>query len=228
MPGADAKLVQRLERVADLISAVGLPLIGARVRRLRVQQGYSIRAFATRAGVGKNSIVRLEAGHGTQPITLLRVCEALGLHIDRLANPNVHDPSTAIAHHRADDRWHALTDLAGGPLGNQDEPLEAHIREALVKDAQIAVAINRLQSRIPTGKIFPTLLEVHNVSEPRSHPGVEFVFVLRGIARVEVGGVWHRLIAGESLMFYSAEVHRYAPAEDSDRVPLLLSVRTQG
>lgn len=227
MPGTDARLIQRLTAVSALIDAVGLSVIGARIRRLREQQGYSIRAFAELAGLGKNSVVRLEAGIGTQPLTLLRACEALGLHIDRLSDPVGHDPATAAVHRLADDRWHALMDLAGGPLGDADRPVSAEERRTLAARAGVAVAINRLASRLPTGRIFPSLLELHAASEPRTHPGEELVFVLRGRVRMEVGGVEYLLVAGESLTFWSAEVHVYAPADDGQPVPLVLSVRTQ-
>ncbi len=228
MPGADRRLIQRLSAVAALIDAVGLSVVGARVKRLRLQQGHSIRSFAELSGLGKNSIVRLESGVGTQPLTLLRACEALGLHIDRLADPVAPDPATAAAHHNEDDRWHALMDLAGGPLGDADGPVAPEVRARLAAEQGVAVAINRLKSRLPTGRIFPSLLELHAASEPRSHPGEELVFVLQGSVCLQVGGVPYPLKAGESLTFWSSEQHVYAPAADSDCTPIVLSVRTQG
>lgn len=228
MSKQDERLLERLQRVATLMDRIGLPVVGARVKRLRLQQGHSIRSFATLSGLGKNSVVRLEAGTGTQPLTLLRACEALGLHIDRLADPVAQDTEVAVAHRNGDDRWGALMDLAGTSLAGARATDTSKQRAKLAHAHHVGVLINRLRSRLPSGRAFPSILELHAASEPRSHPGEEFVYVLDGRVRLDVGGHEFVLSRGESLMFYSAERHVYAPADDTEQVPQLLCVRIEG
>lgn len=85
-----------------------------------------------------------------------------------------------------------------------------------------------VRSRLPNRRVLPSVLELRRSSEVRSHPGEEFVFVLSGRTRLEVGDRSVELAEGVSATFWSAEPHRYAPA-DPEQVPArLLSVRTEG
>ncbi len=137
-----------------------------------------------------------------------------------LRDADVHE--SAAVHHRADDRWYDLTGFVSGPLGELDRPLTVTERSEFAKNGQL-VPLLRLKSRLPQGKVLPSILELHSASEVRSHPGEEFVFVLRGIASVTVGETTHTLKEGESIDFWSEEPHSYAPAGSAPA--LVLSVR---
>ena len=225
-PKTDKKLLDRLDRVAELIEKTGLSVIGQRVRRLRDAQGVSIRDVADKAEISKNSIVRLEQGRGTQPITILRVCSTLGVHVERLAEPSSEDV-VAITHKNKDDHWFDMADMGSRPLLNAKKPITLKQRKQAVASGA-SVPINLLKSRLPGGKFLPSVLEIYQSSPVRNHVGEEFAYVLEGEGIITVGNKKHRLKQGESITFWSAEPHSYAPA-DPKKVPVrILSLRIDG
>lgn len=61
-------------RVTD---AAILATLGERVGRLRIEAGLTQAELAERAGIGKRTLERLEAGRGTELVTLIRVLRIL-------------------------------------------------------------------------------------------------------------------------------------------------------
>lgn len=223
----DTAVLDRIARVGELLDEVGSEVIGNRVKRLRDNQGLSIREVADRAAISKNSIVRLEQGRGTQPVTVLKVCTVLGVHIERLAEPTGEDMVIAVAHRKKDDRWFDVADMASQPLLNLDRPLKPAERKKAVNQGATS-PINLLQCRLPGGNILPSILELYQKSPVRSHIGEEFVYALSGDTVVTIGKKKHKLKEGESLTFWSAEPHSYAPANPK-KVPVqILSIRVDG
>ena len=82
-----------------------------------------------------------------------------------------------------------------------------------------------LKSRLEDGNILPTVIELYQPSERRSHPGEEMVYVLNGRAEISVGSETFTLDEGESATFWSAEEHSYAPAAGAELPVRVLSVR---
>ena len=157
---SDEAVIDRVDRVSELLDTVGGEVLGNRVRRIRNQQKLSIRVVAEKAGISKNSIVRMEQGRGTQAITVLKVCNVLGVHVERLAQPSDEDMTMAVAHHQADDRWFDVADMASEPLlGISDRPLKSSERKKAVKQGAQS-PVNLLQCRLPGGTILPCILEL--------------------------------------------------------------------
>ena len=218
------KWLQREAETQELIKNVPGAVLGARLRRARKRMGVSIRDLAQSAQISKNSIVRLEAGGMPHVTTLLKVCGALGIHVASIAKPGTEDHQVVAIHKQEDDRWFDLTDFGAGPLGGQDRPLTAEEREQMVKKgAQVPLMI--LTSRLDSGRLLPTVLELFQPSESRSHAGEEFVYVLEGEATITVGAEEFSLKVGESATFWSAEEHRYAPAPGAVLPVRVLSIR---
>ncbi len=71
-------------------------------------------------------------------------------------------------------------------------------------------------------------MEIHQATDARSHVGEEFAYVLRGNATISVGGRDYILDEGESIVFWSAEPHTYAPTDPSAGPVRILSVRIDG
>lgn len=213
-------LLDQERRARELIASLKAGVLGARVRRERLAQGVSIRELAAAANLGPDSIVRLESGSEFRPMTLLKVCAALKVHLDRLGE--VDESEVVALHRKSDDRWHDLEDYGGDYLGGSDGVLEKEARWRIVSSTgQNPILL--LKSRLSAGKLLPTLIELHRQSEPRSHSGEEFVFVLEGPVNVTVAGREYTLQTGESMDFWGTEVHSYSPAGDSPG--LILSVR---
>ncbi len=199
------------ERAVEGILTVLSPVvIGGRLKRARDAQQLSVRDAAEAAGLSKTSIVRVEKGEEARPITILKMCAALGLHVERLGLPE--NPDSVAVHRLEDDRWFDLVEFGAGPLGGEDRPLSEAERAVFVKDgAQTPLLM--LRSRLTQGKVLPSILELYEMTETRSHPGEEFVFVLAGTARIEVSAVAYVLKQGESMEFWGTEPHAYGPAE---------------
>lgn len=206
--------------VLALVERIGPVVLGDRLRRLRTGMGLSIREVAGLAGLSKTSLVRLEQGERCRSATISRVCEVLGVHLERLAD----GPTDAVGmvHRASDERWVDMMDVAARALPSPPRGRSRRTGTA----APVAVAVNLLRSRLTNGRVLPTILEVRAESAPRSHPGEEFVYVLAGKLRLTVGSSVFTLAAGDSITFWSGELHSYAPA---GRAPTrVLSVRVDG
>lgn len=192
-------------------------MAGDRLRRTRTQQGLSIRQIAQLAGISKTSVVQVELGRSTRRSTYLKVAQVLGLHLEKLLQPAPDESLPYAVHRNSDDIWYDLAKFDEGPL-----PPDADLA-SLSQDG--VIPLNILASRLERGRIKPTILELYAASPARSHAGEEHVFVLSGSALVTVGESVLNLSEGESITFWSAEPHAYAPAPGTDLPVRLLSVR---
>ena len=223
---ASPDLRARLDRVAALQEAVGPATVGQRLRRLRTQQGTSIRTLADAAGIAKSSIVRIEQGMPGQPLTVLRICEALGLHVERAIGRPTHSTAPVAVHRAANERWYALEDAAGAALGSARKPPTAAERARLRGDA--TVLVGRFDNHLPQGRLFAAQLEVYGWSALRRHVGEECVVALSGRLMVEVSGESYTLNPGDSITFWSSEPHRYGRAPGSKGPARAIVVRADG
>ena len=195
-------------------------IAGARLRRVRLQQGLSIRQISALAGISKTSVVEVEAGRSARRATYLKVATVLGLHLENLLHSGTADGLPYAVHRKADDRWFDLARFDEGPL-----PAPAQNDPAARGGIVGATPLNILGSRLEQGRIKPTIIEVSAPSERRAHAGEEHVYVLQGCAIVEIGEHRITLEEGESVTFWSAEPHAYLPHPDSALPVRLLSVR---
>jgi transcriptional regulator with XRE-family HTH domain len=215
---------QQEQEAARVMASLTADALGDRLRRARMRQGRSIRDLAEAAGLSKSSIVRLEQGGGTYPMTIVKVCAALGLHVARLRDPDGAGDDRLAVHHIGDDRWYDMVDFGAGALGGVDRALSEEERSAFAAQG-VAAQIVVLASRLSDGQLLSNIIEVHGQTVTRAHPGEEFLYVLDGSAAITIGATTVTLEAGESIVFRSAEPHTYAPAEGSKGPARLLMVR---
>lgn len=198
-------------------------IAGARMRRTRLQQKLSIRQLAELAKISKTSVVQVELGRTSRRSTYVKIAEVLGLHLDRLLEESTIDGRSYAVHHHEDDAWYDLANFSKGRLSP-----EAHknpeVRAELHRIQNVS-PLNILSSRLEQGRIKPTIIEVFSESPKRWHAGEEHVYVLKGRAVISVGSDAIELSEGESITFWSAEPHSYAPAEGAKLPVRLLSVR---
>lgn len=188
---------------------VELAVVGDRIRRIRIQMGLSVRDLAKLADLSKTSIVAIEQGKSFRMSTLLKVCTAMGLHVDGIIQTTPETEVPFAIHREKDDRWFDLADFAGGPVwtGALDQSGLSEIVENGCKSP-----LNILASRLSAGRVKPTIMELFEKSETRSHAGEEFVHVLRGSAKIVINDSEIVLAEGESVTFWSGEPHSYGPA----------------
>lgn len=215
---------QQEQEAARVMASLTAEALGDRLRRARMRQGRSIRDLADAAGLSKSSIVRLEQGGGTYPMTIVKVCAALGLHVARLRDSDSAGDDRLAVHHIGDDRWYDMVDFGAGALGGVDRPLtDAERKEFAAKGVAVQVVV--LESRLSDGQLLSNIIEVHGPSVTREHPGEEFIYVLDGATNITVGDTTITLRSGESMVFRSEDPHVYAPADGATSPAKLLMVR---
>src|SRR6187397_774343 len=154
---------QQEQEAASVMASLSAEALGDRLRRARMRQGRSIRDLADAAGLSKSSIVRLEQGGGTYPMTIVKVCAAMGLHVARLRDPDPTGDDRVAVHHRDDDRWYDMVDFGAGALGGVDRPLTSDERAAFASQG-VAAQIIVLESRLSDGQLLSNIIEVHGQS----------------------------------------------------------------
>jgi transcriptional regulator with XRE-family HTH domain len=214
-------LLRQQKNLEELLRGVPPEVIGPRLARFRSRLGMSVRDLAAAAGVNKNSIIRMEKGGAPLPLTVLKICAAMGVHVAAIAKPEAKDGEIVAIHHRQDDRWYDLADLSAGPVA--DRPLNERERKKLAEGGLVSPML-LLKGRLESGQLIPNVIELYGPSERRSHIGEEMVYVLKGTASITVGPQTFDLEEGECATFWSSEEHFYAPAPDSELPVRLLSV----
>ncbi len=206
--------------------------LGARIQRLRVRQGLSVRDVADKAEVDKNTVLRLEKGLPTSARTRDRVCAALGVYVSRLALPEPDDREVMVKHSRDREVWwpypgmgepRSLPLLGSTPVEDLFKNEDALLEQAA---SQLAAGyVTSLACRMPQGRLRSSLLKLYDETTANMHPGEEFCFCLRGAAVLKVSGKTTLLEEGDAVTFWCAEPHTYAPASGvipPDEPPILL------
>lgn len=62
---------------SDLGDAAIAQVLGERIERYRIEAGLTQAELAERAGIGKRTLERVEAGHGAELVTLIRILRTL-------------------------------------------------------------------------------------------------------------------------------------------------------
>jgi transcriptional regulator with XRE-family HTH domain len=194
--------------------------LGARIQRVRLRKELSVRDLAEAAGVNKNTVLRLEKGLTPSYATLARVCEALGVHVAQLTQPEPDEENTIALHDReqAVRRVYLSGHAAKGAESAADGAVvlfqDGAGMPSFAADEKVLLSI--LACRLPGGRLNGAVLELYGESEPVTHPGEEMVFCLKGTARLTVAGRSYRLREGDAATFWCSERHSYGPMPDDE------------
>jgi len=171
--------------------------VGSRIRAIREDQRLSLRAFAARCGLSINAISRIERGESSPTVSSLhKIAHALALPITYFFES---ESKPCIVLVRKNKR---LRSRGEGSL------------------------IESLGAGLPGQKLEPFLISLlpgaSGGGEAISHGGEEFVFCLQGEIEYQVDQEWHRLEAGDSLLFQADQFHQCKNSGLEPAVALLI------
>lgn len=205
---------------------------GESMRRNRVLLGYSVREAAEKAGVSKNTILRIEAGLPVQKATFVKLARAFGMVP---TDPATKRPAVTEGKYyklqSADEAiWYATT-------VNKSGEAEASTNDELASQAErnrmgwygLATHFGRpLRCRRANSHHIPFLVEVFAPTDVTAGPGGErFMYVLRGAVRVNVGDESFVLSEGGAATYDSTLPNGLEPLEPvlpGKLAPLVLQI----
>lgn len=163
--------------------------IGATIRTLRVDKGLGLEQLGKHTGLSAAMLSRIERGQifPTLP-TLLRISMVFGVGLDHFFNAKAEKPVASIV--RAKDRLRMPNQMEGTPqfyFESLDFP---------VSDRSFETFLTEFTDTSPT--------------EPHSHKGAEFIYVMEGTLDVTIKKDKHRLGVGDSMYFDPSPEHAYA------------------
>ena len=176
-------------------------LVGQRIRRLRQQEGISLRRQAGLAGVSASALSALENGRGGMSLKALqKVAEQFGLSITELLVPAPN---------------------ANGP--SEDPPLPVEIFESCASADGVVKrgsgTLYHLLGRARGHSLQPYIVSflpgAGYASDPIGHAGEEFAFVVIGEVDFMLGGEVHRLRQGDGIRFRAEPKHSFKNASSS-------------
>jgi transcriptional regulator with XRE-family HTH domain len=161
------------------------------VQNRRKQLGLTLRQLAERASLSAPFLSQVENGLAVPSVgSMVKIAHALGV-------PNAYFLDTAgtntVVHRQEDTRFYRL-------------------------DGGSQVRYGRVGSTVPERQLEPMLLVYppRYTSEPVSHSGEEFLYVLQGHMRLKVGSETHHLRAGDSAHFNSGLRHVWSNEGDEE------------
>lgn len=170
------------------------PNVGQRIRSLREQRSWSLRALAERCGLSINAISLIERGENSPTVSSLHLlATSLGVSITDFFEDEQEQTVVFIRPEnrlRSEANGIAMESLGIGLRNQQLEPF-----------------------------LFSVAAETGNIDQPVSHPGEEFVYCLRGSVDYCVGDQIYELEPGCSLLFEATIPHCF---RNTTKTPALL------
>lgn len=173
------------------------PNVGARIRSLRDEQGYSLRALAERSGLSVNAISLIERGENSPTVSSLhRLAKALNV------------PITDFFHEES------------------KQSVVYVRRQTGLRSESEGVTMESLGIGLTNQKMEPFCMMIEpgvgNVDDPISHSGEEFVYCLEGMIEYAIEDQIYRLEQGDSLLFDATQNHAYQNVSDTPATVLLV------
>ena len=168
--------------------------VGGCIRRLRLEQQRTQQDIANACGFTKSLLSKIESNKVMPPVaTLVKIAESLGTKVSTLieTDDNIGTVYTAAKEVEENivktERGYWIYPFATSHKGKRMQPFVFIARKGEVKQHHLM------------------------------HEGEEFIYVLKGEMRVQVGQAEYRLKTGYSLYFNSAEEHQVIPISDTVR-----------
>jgi len=165
--------------------------IGNRIKTLRVNQNRTMQEIGDQCGLSKSMISKIENNKTIPSVSaLVKIANALGTNISDLMESNGHLTAELTSRQEAEEN------LTPTEKGYEIFPYASKFHD---KKMQPFLFVAR------KGETKPHLL---------THEGEEFVYVLEGEMKMQVGNQDYILKTGDSLYFNSTEKHGIMPVTD--------------
>jgi len=166
----------------------GTESLGDRIRRVREIRGLTIKDLSSRTGIDTDTLTRIESSKVIPALgQLVRLGKALDMRMGYFISPGIDKPMTVVRKHerRPVSRY-----------GETKSMLYGYSYESLAPDKA-----NRLMEPF-TVTLVPTETE-----EFSTHAGQEFLYVLEGEIKVQVGDQVDLLKPGDAVYYDSNQPH---------------------
>lgn len=163
--------------------------IGPTIRALRVGKGLGLEQLGKHTGLSPAMLSRIETGQifPTLP-TLLRISMVFGVGLDHFFTAKSEKPVASVI--RAKDRIRMPNQMEGTPqfhFESLDFP---------VADRSFEAFLTEFSDTSPT--------------EPHTHKGAEFIYLMEGTLEVAIKTEKYQLTVGDSMYFDPSPEHSYA------------------
>lgn len=162
--------------------------LGTRVRKGREIRGLTLKDLSSRTGIAPDTLRRVESNEMIPPLgELIKLGKALEMRMGFFISPGVDKPMTTV---RANERQPISR------YGEERSERYGYFYESLAPEKANRVMEPFLVTLLPT-----------EVEELSTHDGQEFIFVLEGEMKVQVGDQVEFLRPGDALYYDSTQPH---------------------
>lgn len=187
------------ERAQGASSADLTPVVGANLRRLRVQRGLSLEKLSRQSGVSRAMLGQIELGQSAPTINVLwKISTALGV------------PFSGLISSRAQGGVQVLRGEQAKTLTSHDGTFTS--RALFPFDAPRRVEFYEL-------RLAPRGVERADAHAPGT---VENLVVSRGRLEIDLGGATHQLAGGDAVVFEADVPHVYRNPGDEETLMYLV------
>ena len=179
----DLANLARMEGVEE-----GKESLGDRIRRVREIRGLTIKDLASRTGIDVDTLGRIESSKVVPALgQLVRLGKALDMKMGYFISPGIDKPMTVVHRHerRPVSRY-----------GEAKSMLYGYSYESLAPDKANRLMEPFIVSLVPT-----------QIQEFSTHAGQEFIYVLEGEIKVQVGDSADSLKPGDAVYYDSGQPH---------------------
>lgn len=166
--------------------------IGTHLRKIRLRQNRTIQEIADACNLSKSMISKIETNKVIPSVsTLVKLAKSLGAHVSALLEENG-DVASVLTH----------ADEVGRNLTRTDRGYHIYPFAPMYKNKKM--------------QPFFFVARKGEVKEHHlTHEGEEFIYVLEGSMKFQVGDVEYSMKEGDSLYFDSLEKHQVVPVSDT-------------
>ncbi len=162
--------------------------LGERIKKARESRGLTLKDIRSRTGISANVLKQVESNELTPPLgQLIKLGKALDMKMGYFISPGVDKPLTVV---RKDQRRMVSR------YGEKKSAVYGYYYESLAAEKGNRVMEPFIVTLLPTGK-----------EELSTHDGQEFIFVLNGEMKVQVGKQVEVLQAGDCVYYDSNKPH---------------------